>query len=56
MSEEIELLELIRELKDAPDFQFESECVKLKFDLCECALNGDAQASIELNTLLGLHD
>ncbi len=52
MSEETELLELIHELRAAPDFQFEPDSVKRKFDLCEDALHGDAQAFNELNILL----
>ncbi len=56
MSEEnAELLELIQELRSAPGFQFESDSVKRNFDLCESALNGDAQASSELNILFGVH-
>ena len=55
MDEEIELLEMLQELKSSPDFKCESDSVKRKFELCECALNGDTQASIELNALFGDH-
>jgi hypothetical protein len=51
MGEETELLELIRELRDSPDFQFESACVKRKFELFERALKGDVQSSTELKVM-----
>jgi hypothetical protein len=47
MNEETEsLLELIQELKSSSEFQ------SFPFDVCEGALNGDLQASIELDAML----